>query len=103
MSRPVAASDIAFWDDGCVEIVRFSISEPEFVKIFEGKVIFEEIVISKPYGYSGFGNPEIPPYRNLDRVDMCGLYFESNESDGGGFDIVYDRDMGVGYVFYACN
>jgi hypothetical protein len=100
---PPTASRIGFFRDGVNYFAEFSLSENEFRQVF-AKFAFSEIsnrwteVTPKT-----FGNPKIFEHSaDARRVLITnGLRYEKRYSNGGGYNVVYDRAQSRAYYDFA--
>ncbi|MEI7899064.1 MAG: hypothetical protein WCK89_02345 [bacterium] len=95
---PPAASHIGFWRDGLNYWAEFDIPERDFRGIFSK---FQFLEISEPIEVrpKAFGDPSIfPPHAPATPVAVSnGLRYRERWSNGGGYDIIYDRARSRAY------
>lgn len=103
VTLPPASKNIRFWDDGNNKMVTVSIEESEFLEMFQ-KLTFKEIAINDDVFYPsvGYGDVQNPPYkRPRDVKAKNGLQYRAWENNGGGVELIYDRDAKQAFIYYV--
>lgn len=90
---PDSASTIGFWRDGINYVAEFNVPEDAFRKLFKEYALQE---IAKPIEVQSktFGDPSVFPMLGP-KVQITvgsGLYYAERWRNGGGYEIVYDRE-----------
>ncbi len=99
---PPTASHIGYWSDGINRCAEFDIPEDAFRHLFREfqlREITEPITVRPQV----FGNPEVfPLHVRTEPVTVSnGLRYSVRWSNGGGYNIVYDRSSSRAYYEYS--
>lgn len=99
---PESASQIGYWRDGCNYWATFQISELEFRQLFRRHELME-ITESNVIDALSFGNIGVFPTDTYDPnvVITNGLKFLERWSNGGGYEIFYDRANTKAYYRFS--
>jgi hypothetical protein len=99
---PPSASRIGYWRDGLNYCAEFDIPEDAFRSLFH-KFHFDEI--SKPISVhlKPFGDPQVFPYHaDTKPISITsGLSYHEQWSNGGGYNIIYDRSRSRAYYDFG--
>jgi hypothetical protein len=100
LKLPSSATKVSYWRDGISYLAEFQVPEAEFRQLFKSFDL-QEIETPIEVFRSKFGNPKLSPFQS--RFDSPpvriadGFKFEVIWSNGGGYNIVYDRKRSQAY------
>ena len=95
---PPTASHVGYWRDGINYWAEFDIPEAAFRQLFH-EFQFQELSEPLAVHPKVFGDPEVfpPDARSTPISVSSGLRYNERWSNGGGYDIIYDRARSHGY------
>lgn len=100
---PSTATNIGYWQDGNSWIAECNVPEHELAKILPNISLSE---ISSPTWVQPkiYGDRQLVPYREQHSQPKFevkdGLFYHTEQSNGGGYDVVYDRAQSRLYFEY---
>lgn len=99
---PQTASHIGYWRDGINYWAEFNIPENDFRRLFR-EFQFREITEPLTVYPKAFGDPAVSlPYtRTAPVIVLMGLIYNESWSNGGGYNIVFDRSRSQAYYDFA--
>ena len=99
---PSSASHIGYWRDGLGYYAEFDIPEQDFRKLFRS-FQFQEVTEALVVRPRKFGDPQtFPSHAPTTPVEISsGLHYQEPWSNGGGYDIIYDRARARAYYSFA--
>ena len=102
LNLPENASRIGYWRDGVNSLAAFEIPEDAFRRLFP-EFQFREITEPPSIYPKVFGNPLVYPTDVRTRLVIVssGLKYNSRWSNGGGYNIVFDRSQSRAYYDFA--
>ena len=101
LNLPVSATAIGYWQDGIGYWAEFTAPEKDFRATFP-EFAFGEITEPVKVRAGTFGDPNNPPRASrTERVTVLnGLHYSERWSNGGGYEITYDRSRSRAYYVF---
>jgi hypothetical protein len=102
LDLPASASRIGYWRDGINHWSEFDIPEDDFRSLFRD-FQFREITEAIKVRSKTFGDPSVfpPEAPNKPVTVSTGLSYNERWSNGGGYNIVYDRSRSRAYYDFS--
>lgn len=102
LKLPITATNVSYFGAFGCWMAEFTLPEEDFLLVFP-KFQFAPITEPKPVDVIVYGDTNHPAYeqrnRQVRKVES-GLFYMTQQDNGGGFYIVYDRDASRGYFRY---
>lgn len=84
-------------------MTTFKVPELDFTQMFPDTIFAEISATEDCYYYDNvYGDLHNPPHlKGRDSIARKGLYFRTIKSNGGGTELIYDREKNTAFVLFA--